>query len=228
MDPTKIKNDMAQIEWEFDAEALISYKNDLVDTVLTRARVAPQLVGRHTESAATGPAQKTRMMDSVLAAQGKSKKWDDQLPAIMKKSWQVEALPLGSGGCGVGWSGLDDKKLPVFKRNGSLPEDEESRSRRIVTEVNAKILSKRTAMEENNPTWGPDRVDKEMERIEEEAQAELQRMQEQFNLKNPNDPNDPQDDDAADKGVKDPGRLPLKPGQRRSTARPNAERVVKD
>jgi len=226
MDPTKIKNDLAQVEWEFDATALIAFKADLTDTILTRARVAPQLVGRHTEAAATGPAQKSRMMDTVLAGQGKSKKWDDRFPHILKAAWQLEALSLAEGGCGVSWGGLESDKLPVFKRNGALPEDEESRSRRIVTEVNAKIISKRTAIEENNPTWGPDRVQDEMDRIEEEATQELERMQAQFNLKN-GDPNDPQKDDARDKGKDDPARLSTQPGQRRSTARPNAQRVVK-
>jgi len=228
-DPTKIKNDLAQVEWEFDAEALIAYKGDLTDTILTRARMAPQLIGRHTESAETGPGYKARLIDSVLAAQGKAKKWDEYIPEILKLAWQLEALPIGAGGCGVAWKGLDGDKFPVFKRNGNLPEDEESRSRRIVTEVNAKILSRRSAMEENNPTWGPDRVQDEMDRIEEEEQQALERMQQQFQFKSNIDQSqlDRQKDDAADKGVQDPGRLPLQPGKRRSTARPNADRVVK-
>lgn len=171
-DPDKIKNDFAQIEWKFDAEALIAYKSDVVDSILTRARIAPQLVGRHTESAQTGPALRARLLDSVLAAQGKGKEWDEEIPVRVSLAAQVEALTLAEGGSGNEWSKPADE--PTFKRKSPLPEDEEARSRRTVTEVNASILSRETAIQLNNPEWGEGRVTQEMDRLREERAAGLQ------------------------------------------------------
>lgn len=223
-DPTKVKNDMAQVEWSFDAEKLIAWKGDMVETILTRTRIAPELISKNKEGGATLPAKRADLLDTVLRAQSKAKKWDDELPGILKLAWQLENLAISQGGCSADWGKVDGDKEPIFKRNGSLPEDEETRSRRIVTEVNAKILSKRTAIQVNNPTYGPDRVDEEIAQIEKEETDSLKRMQQ---FKDPPDPSDPQQKDAADKGVQDPGRLPLQPGKRRSTARPNPERQVK-
>lgn len=237
-DPTKIKNEMVQLEWEFDATALLEWKNDLVDSILTRARIAPQLVGRHTEMAATGPALRARLMDSLMSATGKGKDHDDRIPKIISLGAQLESLPLSSGGPGNTWRNTE----PVtFKRNSSLPEDETDRSNRTVTEVNAKIKSKQTAIEENNPTWGPDRVQEELDRIDQEDQAALQRAQEQFAATNP-DPNAAPDggptnpsnpvttnSSTGKNGLPDPAKAQsTRRGKRKNTSVPDPQRAVKN
>jgi hypothetical protein len=177
-DPDKIKNDFAMIEWEFDADAIIKYKADLTDIILTRARVAPQLVGRHTETAQTGPALRARLVDTILATGTKGKVWDDKLPEKIALAAQLEDLPLLRGGAGHSWN--NPKKEPTFKRRSPLPEDEESRSRRVVTEVNAKVKSKKTAIAELNPTWGDQRVEDELTLLSKEQEDALKQQQKQF------------------------------------------------
>lgn len=166
-DPEKIRNQVAMVEFEFDAAALIAYTEHLTDRVLTRARIAPQLVGRHTEGAQTGPALRARILDSELAAQGKGKQWDDQNPRILLKAAQVEALPQDQGGLGIKWS--DTKKLPSFKRAPSLPEDPEALTRRLAVAVNAEMLSRKTSIGLSFPEWDSRRVDEEIQQIQQEV-----------------------------------------------------------
>lgn len=163
-DPEKIRNQVAMVEFEFDAAALIAYTEHLTDRVLTRARIAPQLVGRHTEGAQTGPALRARVLDSELAAQGKGKVWDDHNPKILQKAAQVEKLPTAQGGLGVPWGNLD--KLPSFKRASALPEDPESLTRRLAVAVNAEMLSRKTSIGLSFPEWDATRIEEEVRQIQ--------------------------------------------------------------
>lgn len=168
-DPEKLKNQVAMVEFEFDAAALIAYTEHITDRVLTRARVAPQLVGRHTEGAQTGPALRARVLDSMLAAQGKGKFWDDRAPKVLQSAAQVEKLDTGSGGLGIKWTNVDE--LPSFKRGSALPEDPEALSRRLAIEVNAKFLSRKTAIAMSHPEWDDSRVEDELALMREETEA---------------------------------------------------------
>lgn len=161
-DPDKVKNDFAQITWEFDAQALIAYKEHIQNTVLTRARIAPQLAGMGSEGPATAPGWRSRFVDTLLALDGKASFWDDEIPKVLQRAMQVENLR----GLRGGWNNTE--KLPHFKRNDALPDDPESTSRRTVMEVNANVLSRQTAIEENNPNWGESRVKEELDRIRDE------------------------------------------------------------
>lgn len=166
-DPEKIKNQVAMVEFEFDAAALIAYTEHLTDRVLTRARIAPQLVGRHTEGAQTGPALRARILDSELAAQGKGKIWDDYNPKILQLAAKVEKLPTSAGGLGIPWTNID--KLPSFKRAPALPEDPEALTRRLAVAVNAEMLSRKTSIALSFPEWDTARVDEEIAQIEKEV-----------------------------------------------------------
>jgi hypothetical protein len=216
-DPDKIKNDFAMIEWEFDADAIIKYKSDLTDIILTRARVAPQLVGRHTETAQTGPALRARLVDTILAGNSKGKIWDKKLPRIISLAAQLENRSPMQGGLGKGWR--SPQKPPTIKRKSSLPEDEESKSRRIVTEVNAKVKSQETAVEELNPTWGPARVSEEMTRIKNEQEAAAKLAQ----FKNPQNPlvNNSQGEQVSDPA----SSTARKPGAQKPSTVPDPSRV---
>jgi hypothetical protein len=172
VDPDRPGEGLAQIEWEFDAEALIAYTNDLVDKILTRRRVAPQLVGRNTEGAQTGPALRARLLDSTLAASGKGRHWDDELPRLLSSAALIENLSREQGGLGIGWS--DPAQPPTVSRSSILPEDENALSERLAAEVNAEMLSRRSAIEERHPTWDEDRVTEELQRIEADAPPPIQ------------------------------------------------------
>lgn len=166
-DPDKVKNDFAQITWEFDASAMVAYSNFIEDKILTRSRIAPQLVGKGGDGTPTGPGWRARLVDTLMAAEGKAAFWDDILPdECMQTAFMVENL----AGLDKGWS-VD--KPPTFKRNDSLPDDPEAVSRRTVMEVNSNVLSRETAIARNNPQWGDTRVSDELEKIRNEKDLML-------------------------------------------------------
>jgi hypothetical protein len=203
-DPDKVKNDFAQITWEFDAAALIAYQESLTNTILTRARVAPQLAGMGSEGPATGPGWRSRLVDTLLALDGKAAYWDDALPDMLQAAMRVENLR----GLRGGWKNPD--KPPTFKRNDALPDDPEGLSRRTVMEVNANVRSRKTAIAMNNPNWGDQRVDEELERIRAEKDLMLKAT-------------------AAPDGnqrIPDPaGGIPREPGREDPTAVPDPRRA---
>lgn len=157
-DPEKVKNQVAMVEFEFDANALIAYIEHITDRILTRARVAPQLVGRHTEGAQTGPALRARVLDSILAAQGKGKPWDDQVPHQLRLMIQIERDIMG-----IPWAKTNED--PTFRRTEALPEDAESKARRLAIEINAEMLSRKTAIAMAHPEWDAQRVQAEVDQI---------------------------------------------------------------
>lgn len=148
------------------ADALLAWDGGLTDKILTRCRVAPQLVGRHTEDAATGPALRARLLDSVLAADGKARAWDDALPKLLRAVQMVDALPEEQGGCGHQWQVPEEP--PTVVRASVLPEDETEEITRDVAAVGARLKSRRTSIEERNPQWDEERVQTELDRIDED------------------------------------------------------------
>lgn len=161
-DPTK---GLIQLEWSFDAAPLIAWREHLEEVALTRARVAPQLVGRNTESAQTGPAFRARLLDSLLAAGGKARPYDTAVPQVLLAAQLVDQLPLEQGGFGHPWSGAGE--APAQERASALPVDDREEAERISTEVGGEFLSRQTAIEERHPDWNDERVQEELSRIKE-------------------------------------------------------------
>lgn len=165
-DPDKPDQGLVQLEWEFDASSLVEWIEHLTDTSLTRARVAPQLVGRYTEGAQTGPAFRARLLDSLLAAGGKARAWDTGVPKVLLAAQMVDALPLEKGGFGHTWK--QSSVAPGVKRASALPVDETEEANRIASERGSEILSRRTAIEQRHPDWEEPRVLEELQRIKED------------------------------------------------------------
>jgi hypothetical protein len=146
------------------ADALIAWVGEMTDTILTRCRVAPQLIGRHVEAAATGPALRARLLDSVLAADGKARAWDDELPRALRAAQLVDALPEEQGGCGHDWAAPEE--LPVVVRTSVLPEDETEEVNRHSIATKAGLEARRTAIHRLNAGWSDERVDQEIAMID--------------------------------------------------------------
>lgn len=168
-DPEKPGQAPQVLEWSFDASALVEWIEHLTDTTLTRARVAPQLVGRYTEGAQTGPAFRARLLDSLLAAGGKARPWDTEVPKILRAAQMVDGLAIEQGGFGHTWSAAQE--APGVKRAEALPVDKGEEANRIATERGSEILSRRTGIKEQHPDWTDEQIDAELKEIEAEAPA---------------------------------------------------------
>lgn len=163
IDPEKPTEGLVQIEWQFDATALKLWVDHLEEQAITRSRIAPQLIGKATENALTGPALRARLLDTVLAAVGKGRFWDDELPQALVAAQMVDDLPEAAGGFGREWAKPAER--PSVERGDPLPVDADAEVQRITAEINAEILSTRTGIEERHPDWDEKRVDEEVERI---------------------------------------------------------------
>jgi hypothetical protein len=168
-DPDQKTESLIQVEWDFNAGALIEWAEHLADIALTRARVAPQLVGRFTEGAQTGPALRARLLDSILAAEGKARAWDAEIPKMLAAAQLVDQLAEENGGFGHDWSKAQEP--PAIERKDSLPIDEDEQVARIAQEISAEILSRKTAIKERHPDWSDDQVDEELAAVAEDVHA---------------------------------------------------------
>jgi Phage portal protein, SPP1 Gp6-like len=150
------------------AEALIAYTGDLVEKVLTRVGIAPQLIGMNTENAVTGPALRARLLDSVQTANGKARYWDDELPKMLSAAALVDSLSEAQGGLGHNWQ--SPAAPPVIRRKSILPEDPTDKATRVVALSGAGLLSKETGIREMFPEWDDERVQEELDNLS--AQSE--------------------------------------------------------
>lgn len=162
-DPEKPGDPLVQLEWSFDASALIQWDDHLEERAITRARIAPQLIGQNTEGALTGPALRARLLDTLLARMGKGRFWDDELPQCLAAAQMVDDLADAQGGFGRPWSKPAER--PSAERGDALPVDATDEVNRIAAEISAEILSTQTGIEERHPDWDEQRVLEEMARI---------------------------------------------------------------
>lgn len=159
------------LEYSFDAEALIAWKRDLVETALTRVGLTAQYVTGHTTDgyAISGTALRLRLIPTDKTGRAKARYWDDAIPKILATMAQLEAAPTQAGGLARGWA--DAVTPPTFERRPGLPADEAEQAQTHAALVGAGLLSVETALKERYPEWDDDRVAVEVERIKAERPA---------------------------------------------------------
>lgn len=165
----------AVLEYSFDATALIQYKLDLMATILSRVGIVAEFAnagggtrssGGGGEAALSGTALRLRFIPTTLAAKGKARPWDSQLPKILMLAQQVDALPEERQGFGRPWN--EAAQPPSVERGEPLPTDETEETTRHVSAVGGTIESRRTAISELHPTWDDRQVQQELDEIQAE------------------------------------------------------------
>lgn len=158
------------LEYSFDAEALIAYKRDLVETALTRVGITPQYVGVITGQgdglALSGTALRFRLIPTVKAGGGKARPWDDALPQIIALMARLDALPEADGGFGRPWA--DPTTPPSVERANPIPVDEVEEAGVDATYVGAGLRSRETSVRRQHPDWSDQQVTDELKRIKDE------------------------------------------------------------
>lgn len=160
------------LEYSFDAESLIRYKQALVEEGLSRVGVNAQFVGagaRGEGLGVSGTSLRIRLIPTVAAGEERGQYWDDELPKMLRMVQLVDELPEADGGFGNDWT--DAETPPAIERGSTLPEDEGEIIDRNARAVEAQIKSRRTAIEEQHPDWSEDQVNDELSRILEETGA---------------------------------------------------------
>lgn len=160
------------LEYSFDAQALIAYKQDIVETILTRCDIVPQFVGSGDFGiGASGTALRVRLLPTVNAAEGKAREWDDQLPHLLTLLQILDALPREQGGLGSPWAAPGEP--PSVERTNPLPEDPGEVAARLSTLRTSDLTSIVEAVSELHPNWSQERLDEEVAAIRADAQATL-------------------------------------------------------
>lgn len=160
------------LEYDFDAQGMVTWDDHLVLKILTRTRCAPQLVGMGVEQAITGPALRARLLDSTLAANGKARFWDDGVPRMLQCLQLIDQLPLDLGGFGRTWESSDEK--PSMKRKSIIPEDPKDVADRHAVLMGSELESQYTAIAEMHPEWDDEKIKAEQARIREDARTFVQ------------------------------------------------------
>lgn len=164
----------AVLEYSFDAEALIEHKMDQIATILGRVGIVADMASSGGRSgsmggggaALSGTALRMRLIPTTLAANGKARPWDANLPQIMVRLQQVDALPIEQGGCGHDWNTPNEP--PSIERGQPLPSDETEETNRHVSAVGGEIESRRTAIRDQHPDWTEEQVQEELDQIQRE------------------------------------------------------------
>jgi hypothetical protein len=163
----------AVLEYNFQATPLLTYMDNLINTILSRVGLAEQFVqGTKSSSqgqAFTGTALRTRLIPTTLAAAGKARYWDDGAPKMVLAMQLASSLPVEKGGTGQTWAKPDEE--PSMKRSSVLPEDQNEETQRHVMGVQGEIESIQHAVEQLHPDWSKDDVKEEVDRIREDRQG---------------------------------------------------------
>jgi hypothetical protein len=164
----------AVLEYSFDAVALIEHKMDQIATILGRVGIVADMASSGGGSrsmggggaALSGTALRMRLIPTTLAANGKARPWDANLPQIMVRLQQVDSLPIEQGGCGHDWNTPNEP--PSIERGQPLPSDETEETNRHVSAVGGEIESRRTAIRDQHPDWTEEQVQEELDQIQRE------------------------------------------------------------
>jgi hypothetical protein len=161
------------LEYSYDSQALIEQKLDTVATILNRCGIVAEMGsgggGRSGgmgggAAALSGTALRMRLIPTTLAANGKARYWDDQLPKILMRCQQVDAMPVAEGGFGRPWAVADEP--PAVERSQPLPTDETEETTRHVQAVGGEIESRRSAIADLHPDWDDAQVQEELAQIQ--------------------------------------------------------------
>lgn len=165
-----MKSPIVQVETTFDAAALIAYKADLTDTIISRSGIAPQLLGQSgskTGYAETGLGQRARLLQSVMVGGSKSRFWDDELPRMMVKAQKMAKFA---------FSGTLGDEPPVIKRSDTLPPEAMDLISMHAQAVGAEIESIETAVKAIKPEWDEAMVTAEVGRITKDRTAGMPKI----------------------------------------------------
>jgi hypothetical protein len=163
------------LEYEYDGDDSIKRKEDLERIIITRVGLVRQFTDSGTGSsdgwAQSGAALRTRLIPSALAARGKAREWDFNLPQVVRLMQRVDNLSVGQGGFGRGWA--NDIGVPSVRRQAILPEDPADEATRHQTLVTNELESIVTAIEELHPEWSLPRRMLEVRRIIAERNGQI-------------------------------------------------------
>lgn len=157
------------LEYSFDAQALIAWQTNLVQTTLSRVALTGQTVGTGDQNAGyaiSGTAIRLRLIPTDKTGRAKARYWEDSLPRIIGNMVRIDAGPPVAGGFGRDWKAPEE--TPKIERQPGLPIDGLEEAQRHQALVTAGVESITNAVRELHPGWTPKQVQDEVDAIRED------------------------------------------------------------
>lgn len=161
------------LEYAFESDALITWLDNTIDTTLSFAGTAPELVGRRKDGGQiSGTALKLRMIHSLMEASGKGSYMDRGHRRLLKAAAIIDSRPTTQGGFGRRWREPDADHELV--RGDGLPRDDMEAAQWLVLAAGADAISIEEKVRWLHPEWPQDKVDDEVDRIRSSQTAPLE------------------------------------------------------
>lgn len=182
------------LEYSFDADELVAYKRDLIETAASRSGLTAHFIQTQNSaegSAESGTALRVRLIPTTSAVNGKGKYWAKQIPVMVHMAQLLDGLSIENGGFGRTWSAGGDQ--PSVELTDPLPIDATEQTAIHVARVGAEIESHRTAIKELHPEWDDAQLEEELKLIE-DGKPKVQLPQFPPPNGDPGNPDDPEED----------------------------------
>lgn len=158
---------MQILEYDYDAQQIVSWLDHLIDSTLTFGGAAPQLVGRALDGAAiSGTALRFKMIHSLLEASGSGRYYDRGLARLLRQAAIIDSRPVGQIGFGRGWAKPDEK--PTVDRQDGLPRDDLEAAQQLQLLVTAEAISVEERVRFVHPDWTQEQIDEEIAKLKDE------------------------------------------------------------
>lgn len=143
---------LQMIDYSYQADQVISWTDNLIDTTLTLAGVAPQAVGRSVDGGAiSGTALRLKMSHSLLEAAGKGRYFDRGIRRLLRAATVIDGRPIGENGFGRKYVNRDT--LPSIVRQDGLPRDDMEAAQILTHLVGADAISVEERVTWLHPEW---------------------------------------------------------------------------
>lgn len=156
---------LEMLEYSFEATALVSWIDHLLDSTLLLSGISPQSVGRSVDGGAiSGTALRLKMAHSLIEASGKGRHFDRGIAWLLQSAAIIDSRRTTEGGFGRRWTDPDVR--PQIERADALPRDDNEAAQRLVLLTNANAISTEEKVRALHPEWDDERVTEEVGQIE--------------------------------------------------------------
>lgn len=153
------------IDYNFQGSEVVTWLDHMIDTTLTYAGVAPQLVGRgDLGRMPSGTALKLRAAHSLLEAAGKGRYFDRGVGRLLQAAKIIDSRRTTEGGFGRSYTNPD--QAPAIERDTGLPRDDVEAAQELLTLVNAESISLEERVAFLHPDWTAEQITEEVKLIE--------------------------------------------------------------
>lgn len=168
---------IVQAEQHYDATQAWLHIANLVKTIIRSVGLVPQWVGEQDGNGGggqeSGVHRRLTFIPTTLAANGKMRSWQDELPVQMLNAIRIIALPAGDGPKRGGFGrGKAPALPPSVEFTDPLPTDVSETTKDVALAVSAEIMSRKTAIGELHHDWTDAEKEEELAEIKADTASE--------------------------------------------------------